>query len=461
MKLAVVLLVACVACDRGKAVAPPNAPAPAPARAKAEHAGPIQWIADDWAATLQRARAEKKPIVIDAWTKWCHTCMSMQAFVLSDASMKAVADRFVWAALDYEALDNAAVVEKFPVDAFPTFLVIDAETETVAARWLGSASQAQFRHFLADGERAVQLAHGQALPDSDPLAWLVKGDRAAAAKRPDEAAAHYAKALSLAPADWPRRPDVLVSQISALADVDAGRCVELGIAAMDQTGSAASASDFAANAAMCSDKLPAGDPRQAKVREAAERRLTALVADEDAPLSADDRGDAWGWLAALKKERGDEAGARATYEARVKLLADAAAKAPDPASAMTFDWARADSYLALDRGQEAIDLLLARELALPQNYNPPAWLARVYFRQGRLPEARAAIDRALQRGDGPRKGSMFKLKADIAEKQGDTAALKETLEQQIAWYAALPASQTRPAAEKEARERLQKLGAPK
>jgi len=242
MKWLVFLLALVAACDRGrKAVAPPPA----------EHTGPIEWVADDWAEALQRARREKKPILVDAWAKWCHSCLSMQAFVFSDPSMKAVADRFVWAAVDYEALDNAAVVDKFPAALFPTYLVVDAETETVAARWLGSASPAQFRAFLADGERAAQLEHAGELPASDPLSWLIKGDRAAAAGRHEEAVGHYAKALSVAPADWPRRPDVLVSQIGSLHQVDVGRCVDLGLTAMDQTGRTASASDFAAEAIRC------------------------------------------------------------------------------------------------------------------------------------------------------------------------------------------------------------------
>jgi thiol-disulfide isomerase/thioredoxin len=451
------LLAFSVACDRGSKSAPATPPAPATSAVKAPapaHPGPIHWVVDDWAEAQRRALAENKPIVVDAWTKWCHTCLSMRSFVLSDPSMAAVADRFVWLALDYEALDNAATVEKFPATAYPTFFVIDPKTETVVSRWLGSASHAQFRAFVSDGERAMAMAHAAEMPANDPLAALVQGDRAATAGKHEEAAKHYAKALELAPADWARRPDALVSQVAALSEVDAGKCVDVALANLDRTGNTASASDFLAVSLGCAAALPKEDPRPAKLRAAAEPRLAALVADTNAPLSADDRGDAYAYLAELRKERGDEAGARATHEARVKMLEEAAAKAPDPASAMTFDWARSLSYLALDKPQAAIDLLLAREISLPQNYNPPAWLAGVYFRLGRYDEAGKAIDRALTRGDGPRKGGMYKLKADILEKQGNAAGAKQAVTEQIAWLAALPASQKRPTAEAEARKRL-------
>src|SRR6185295_9521337 len=99
----------------------PKQPAPA---AKTE-ADAITWIHDDYGQALSRAKAQGKPLFIDAWAPWCHTCLSMQSFVFTDPSMKPLADRFVWLALDTEKGANAPVVVKFPVTVWPTFFIID------------------------------------------------------------------------------------------------------------------------------------------------------------------------------------------------------------------------------------------------------------------------------------------------------------------------------------------------
>jgi thioredoxin-like negative regulator of GroEL len=41
---------------------------------KAQVAGAIAWIHDDFATALACARAKKLPLVIDWWAPWCHTC---------------------------------------------------------------------------------------------------------------------------------------------------------------------------------------------------------------------------------------------------------------------------------------------------------------------------------------------------------------------------------------------------
>ena len=58
-----------------------------------------------------------------------------------------------------------------------------------------------------------------------------------------------------------------------------------------------------------------------------------------------------------------------------------------PEMAQTFDYARANAYVALGRADEAVAMLTRRERELPDSYEPPARLARVLFKSGRLPEA--------------------------------------------------------------------------
>ena len=78
--------------------------------------------------TTARARAEqaqKRPIFVDAWAPWCHTCRFLRAYVFTDAALAKQAGRFVWLSIDTEKDRNAPFLAKFPVDVWPTLMVID------------------------------------------------------------------------------------------------------------------------------------------------------------------------------------------------------------------------------------------------------------------------------------------------------------------------------------------------
>jgi tetratricopeptide (TPR) repeat protein len=94
------------------------------------------------------------------------------------------------------------------------------------------------------------------------------------------------------------------------------------------------------------------------------------------------------------------------------------------------------------------------ERALPDDYNPPARLARALHELKRYGEALAAIDRALAKAYGPRKGGFYALRADILEAQGRIADARKTIQDQLAYYRALPDGQRRPEAEAKAEQRL-------
>ena len=79
-------------------------------------------------------------MVLDMWAPWCHTCLSMQEYVLSDPSLAPLAERFAFVALDTDREVNAAVVGRFPVASWPTFFVVSPEDEAVQARFVGAAS---------------------------------------------------------------------------------------------------------------------------------------------------------------------------------------------------------------------------------------------------------------------------------------------------------------------------------
>ena len=432
------------------------ATAPVAAAAKPAGKGPIPWMEDDFAGALARAKAEKKPVFVDAWAPWCHTCLSMRSYVFADPTLAAAADRFVWAALDTEKDSSGDFLARYPLEVWPTFFIVDPEDGQVAGRWLGSMSLHQLREFLTDGERNVQLAHAGQLKPDDPLALVRAGDKATVDGKPAEAAKLYAQAVTRAPADWPRRTEALVGEALALRGAkDPGACVDLVLAEMGHAGNGPNAGDFVTFGLDCADELPKGDPRVDKIRHASVDLLLGLVADAKAPLAADDRGDIWRVIGETRAELGDAAGAREASEKRIALLDDAAAHAPDAQAASTYDGARLETLLALGRGPDAVKILTQSEAALPDDYNPPARLARAHYGLKEYGEALAAIDRAIAKAYGPRKGNLLGLKADILDKQGRKDEARKAVEEQIAVYQAAP--QKRPAAIAAARKRLEAL----
>lgn len=421
----------------------------------------IAWYEDAPDAAFAAARASGKRVVVDLWAPWCHTCLSMQNVVLTAANLPAMADRFVWLAIDTEREENAGLLERLSVSVWPTFYVVDAGPADVArveilGRWLGSASPEQFSRFLAESDRLP--APPTAGAAWDPSGALVAADALAAQGRQADAAAAYAALLERAPQSWPRRPDVLVALMTALwkaKDIDT--CLRVAETSLGQTGNAASAVDFSSYALECAAGAQPAE-RSAALHRAVAQRLEPLCQLGTAQLSADDRADACDKLAAARTALGDADGAQQATRARLAVLERAVAKAP-PELAITYDWARTDALLQLGRAEEALAIATERERQLPQNYNPPHYRAKSYKALGRWTEGLAAIDRALSLAYGPRKIGLLSLKADLLQGAGRTADAQSTLRDQLARYRALPPGQRQPGAEARVEQRLRELEA--
>ncbi len=464
--LALAALVALAACrskpSAGEGAAPAASAAPSALVSPASSttgttgtttsAGP--WLEDDWGGALAKARAEKKLLFVDAWATWCHTCRSMKAFVLTNDVLASAAPDFVFLSLDTERDANAEACKKLPLTVLPTFFVVDpsAPDAPIVARWEGGASAAQLRAFFDDARAAAKSGDGGAL---EPYrAVLVAADRAEAAGRHAEAAALYDGALAQAPAGWARRADVLVLRIGALARAkDWTVCLDLARREHGNTGRTSSATDFATVALSCED----ASARDAALDGALTKRIAALAADEGAPLSADDRSDAWRLLWELRERAGDDAGAKQAARDRLALLERAAATTPEPALATTFDGARLETLIYLDRAADAVPLFEAREKELPGDYNGPFRLGKALYAAGKLEPALAATDRALALAYGARKGQIYGFRADVLEKLGRKAEAKSAVEAELALYRGLPEGQRHEAVEKAVAARLAKM----
>jgi thioredoxin-like negative regulator of GroEL len=385
-------------------------------------ATPPRHISDDFAAAKQAALAEGKLIFVDAWAPWCHTCWSMKREVLHDPSLNVFGRRYVFVEIDTDKPENAEVVPKLSVRTWPTFYVIDPSRDAIIATNAGSMSLSETRAFL---ERGLALAGGGGPADTalaDGYALLQTGDVAAAIPRFEAAARH----------DGIRRTEALGAHVRALRQAKEWvRCTQTAMNALDVVVGSAAAGDMASYVSLCSSELAKDDPLRAQARAAAQKKLAELIERPPAGASVDDRADVMGTLAELLQESGDEAGARALHERRLKLMEDDAARAPNPTAARAHDYARMNSYLALGRGDEAVKLFQERLKQFPDDYEVHARLASTLHQLGREEEAEPVARRAVELSYGPRRVRYLKLLADIRNKRGDAAGERAALEQLI------------------------------
>jgi len=196
------------------------------------------------------------------------------------------------------------------------------------------------------------------------------------------------------------------------------------------------------------------------LRELVAKELREVARDPTAPLSPDDRGDAFRIVWDAEEALGRHDGALTAARERLDVLDAAAKRAPNAAVASTFDGARLETLVFLGRAPEAVRFLTERERELPDDYNPPHRLASAYQALGEHEKALLAIDRAIAKAWGARKARMLDKRADILVALGRVGEARKALESELSHLASLPAPQKKPELEAAARKRLAKLAAP-
>jgi len=157
---------------------------------------------------------------------------------------------------------------------------------------------------------------------------------------------------------------------------------------------------------------------------------TRIAQDSAEPILVDDRSGLFLALVNVLRDADSNEAKRLALE-WVSLL-EAEAKHAPPEKRRVWDSHRLEAYLALGQPERAVPMLEQSEREVPDDYNPPARLARAHLALGRLDAAEGAVSRALARSNGPRKIRLFMLQADIllAQKKAPAAraALKEALD---------------------------------
>lgn len=92
----------------------------------------IEFHQGDWASALQRARAEKKLIFLDAYTTWCGPCKMMDRKTFPDPAVGSLYNaRFINVKMDMEKGEGISLNHRYQILAYPTLLFVDADGEVV------------------------------------------------------------------------------------------------------------------------------------------------------------------------------------------------------------------------------------------------------------------------------------------------------------------------------------------
>ena len=359
----------------------------------------------------------------------------MRAFVFTDKALGRQAGRFVWLSINTEKRENATVLAKYPVQAWPSFYVIDAAAERVALRYVGGATVPQLQRILDDGARA---AAGARSPDK----ILAKADRFFADGKNVEAAEAYRAALQNMSPSSPSYARAVESLLFALsASRQPGPCAEVAKDAFPNLRASPSAANVAGSGLDCAVSIPKDAPRRAALLEALTADAREVLDGKRAGLAVDDVSALYETLASAREKAGDEAGKKKTLEGWAAYLDGEAAKTRSVEARTAFDAHRLTAYIELGQPERAIPMLEAAERDVPGDYNPPARLALAYRAMKKYDEALAASDRALARAYGPRKLVILQARADIYAKKGDAEAARKTRMEALAWAEALPKEQ--------------------
>jgi tetratricopeptide (TPR) repeat protein len=417
-------------------------------------ASSVPFLHDDFDGALEQARVQGKLLFVDAWAEWCHTCKSMKAFVFSEPALAPFAERIVFAALDTDKPVNAAFLEKYEVRVWPSLFAIEPEARSLVGFWPGSASLEELRDFLTASLEAHEALGQRKLDPNGPLSLLIRARAAHSEGDLQGALRLYDRALAAAPEGWTRASETLHGKLWALAQARRTQeCIAFGEQHLTHVRGSSLPTFFASIFLDCLEHEQHAVRRTA-LRRRAIMHLSGLLSEPPASMSADDREDAWRIVAEAWAAEGNAAEARAAQKRRLEIMERAAQEAGSPSAAATFDAGRAQAYLALGRGEEAVALLRARIEELPDSYEPPARLAQILEVLGKTTDALAAVDLALARAYGPRRLRYLEQKARLLGALGRTDEQIATLEAEVKGYQELRGGQASLPKQRAAQARL-------
>jgi thioredoxin-like negative regulator of GroEL len=374
------------------------------------------FIEDDYPRALAEARSKNVPLFVDAWASWCHSCVSLKQFVFKDQRIASETSHFVWLTIDTENPKNGDFVAKFPNAVLPTLRVIAPDDEHEMLKWEGTLTAPELVDTLDDvrGAAKNKFTHDT------------------------------------------RSADATLMQLSLSGENEA--CAKMAVGLIDHLPNGTQRVDVAVTGTDCAAQLK-DDVTKQKYLPQLLGELEKITQDMSLPILADDRSGAYEALVDAGMAIGEKAAARENAVAWANFLEGEAAKAKTPAERAVFDPHRLLAYLALNQPERAIPMLQQSASDFPDDFNPPARMARAYLEMGKLDDAITNADRALSLAHGPRKVKIALMKVDALTKKNDVTGARQTLTDMIVFIGTLPPAEASPKMKSALLDRLAKLEA--
>ena len=92
----------------------------------------IRFVDTNWASVLQKAKAEKKIIFLDAYASWCGPCKLLQKNVFPRPDVGAYFNKnFINVKVDMERGEGPQLARMYPLEAYPTLFFITPEGKVI------------------------------------------------------------------------------------------------------------------------------------------------------------------------------------------------------------------------------------------------------------------------------------------------------------------------------------------
>jgi thioredoxin-like negative regulator of GroEL len=355
----------------------------------------------------------------------------MRANVLTDARLLKLAGQFAWLDIDTEKPRNFAFVEQFPIEAWPTILVVDPAGEKVVLRWMGTATVEELSKLLAGAGKTLR----HEATDADGVA-MARGAALASERKHGEAAAAFAEALSAGGAKWTGRAGAADALLQALSvSGDPAACADAARHLLPTLPPGSAAARVAAAGLTCASSLEVPAARAGAVAALEPAARGALLFPG---VLTDDRSGLFEALMGARKASQDMAGARAVARQWLDWIEAESARATTPLARSAFDGARLGAAMTLGEVARVLPALEASARALPGEYFALAYLARGYLEAGRPREAATRAKAAAALAEGPRKVNVLVVEARALRAAGDAAGARSAVDEAIRHGETLP-----------------------
>lgn len=86
----------------------------------------IRFTESGIATALKKAKAQHKPVFVDAYASWCAPCREMQETTFRDKRISTYLNsHYINAAIDVEKGSGTQFAEQYEVNSYPTLLLLD------------------------------------------------------------------------------------------------------------------------------------------------------------------------------------------------------------------------------------------------------------------------------------------------------------------------------------------------